>query len=81
MASNQVESSRLEQKSVIKFLMAEKYKPCEIYRRMCNVCSEACFSPKNIHKKSKHRFAIMSLSQKETHKLCSTEKFSRCCGQ
>ena len=35
MGTNQTESSRLEQKSVIKFLVAEKCKPCEIYRRMC----------------------------------------------
>ena len=28
---NQTEYSRLEQRSVIKFLLAEKCKPCEIY--------------------------------------------------
>ena len=37
-------NSGLEQKSVIKFLAAEKCKPCEIYKRMCD--GEACFSPK-----------------------------------
>ena len=36
-AANQTERFRLEQRSVIKFLAAEKYKPCEIYREMCIV--------------------------------------------
>ena len=35
--SNQTECSRLEQRSVIKFLVAEKCKPCEIYRRIYDV--------------------------------------------
>ena len=26
--------------------MAEKYKPCEVYRRMCDVYVEACFYKK-----------------------------------
>ena len=34
MVANQTESARLEQRSVIKFLVADKCKP---YRRMCNV--------------------------------------------
>ena len=50
MAANQTESSRLEQRSVIKFLVAEKCKPCEIYRRMSDVYGEACFSEKNVYK-------------------------------
>ena len=37
MTANQTECSRFEQRSVIKFLVAEKCKPCEIYRRICNV--------------------------------------------
>ena len=36
----------LDQMSVIKFLLAKKYKPCEIYRRMYDVYWEACFNPK-----------------------------------
>ena len=44
MVTNQTESSGLEQKSVIKFLEDDKCKPCEIYRRICNVFREACFS-------------------------------------
>ena len=38
----------LEQRSVIKFLMAERCKVCEIYRRMCDVNWGACFSQKII---------------------------------
>ncbi len=34
MAANQMKCSRLEQKYVIKFLLTEKYKPCEIYIRI-----------------------------------------------
>ena len=42
--ANQTECSRLEQRSVIKFLLAEKCKPCEIYTRMCIVYREAWLS-------------------------------------
>ena len=44
MAANQIECSRLEQKSLIKFLVAEECKPCEIYRRKYVMYREACFS-------------------------------------
>ena len=46
MPLNLTECSRLEQRSVIKFLVAEKCKSCEIYRRMFNVFGEASFSKK-----------------------------------
>ena len=36
--------------SVIKSLVVEKDKACEIYIRMCNMYKEACFSSKNIYK-------------------------------
>ena len=52
--------SRLKQKSVIKFLLAEKCKPCEIHRRMYDVYREACFIQKNVYKWAKHEFATMS---------------------
>ena len=42
------EYSNLKQSSVIKFLVAEKCKPCEIYRKMCDVYTEAGFSQKNM---------------------------------
>ena len=35
-----------EQRSIIKSLGDEKSKPCEIYRRICDVYEEACFNPK-----------------------------------
>ena len=38
--------SRIEQISVIKFLVAEQCKPSEIFRRMSDVYEEACFSQK-----------------------------------
>ena len=44
MAANQ--SAHSLNRSVIKFLMVEEYKPHEIYRRMCDVYGEACFSKK-----------------------------------
>ena len=44
MVANQTELSSLDQRSVFKSLVAEKCKLCEIYRRMCNVYGEACFS-------------------------------------
>ena len=46
MVANQTECFRLEQKPAIKFLVAEKCKPYEIYRRMFNEYREASFSLK-----------------------------------
>ena len=37
---------QIEQRSVIKYLLSEKWKPIEIYRRMCDVYGEASFSQK-----------------------------------
>ena len=37
---------RLEERSVITSLVAEKCKPCEIYRRMCDVQVETYFRQK-----------------------------------
>ena len=51
MMQNQTGCFRLKQMSVIKFLVAVKWKPCEIYRKkMCNVHEEVYFS-KNKNKK------------------------------
>ena len=57
-AANQTECSRLEQRSVIKFVVAEKCKPCEMYRRMCDIYGETClcFWSKNIYKWTNHGF-------------------------
>ena len=43
MLANQTEGSKLEQKFVIKLSVAEKSKPCEIYRRMRDVHEENFF--------------------------------------
>ena len=48
MAANQTEGRGLEQRSVIKFLVVVKCKPCEIYRRMCDVYREAGLSQKKV---------------------------------
>ena len=60
-ANKKKKRSKLEQKSAMKFLMAENYKSCEIDKKKCDVFSEACLSVKIIYK---HGFATMSLSQK-----------------
>ena len=57
MATNQTVHSRLEQTSVIKFLVGEKCKPCEIYRKTYDMHGKACFSQKNVYKWAKHQFA------------------------
>ena len=45
------ECSRFEQSSVIKSLLAEKCKPYEIYRRMCDVHGEAFLLKKRFTKR------------------------------
>ena len=44
--ANQIKRSWREQRSTIKFLLAEKGKPCEIFRWKCNLYKEAYFSQK-----------------------------------
>ena len=46
MVANQKQCFRLEQRSLIRFLIATKSKPCDIYRRMYVVYGEAYFSQK-----------------------------------
>ena len=50
---------------VLKYFVAVKYKQCEIYTRIWNVCREACFSQKNVYKWFKHGFATLRLSWKK----------------
>ena len=45
--------SRIEQRSVIKFLVAEECKAVEIHRRMSIVYGTTCFSRKNVYKCAK----------------------------
>ena len=56
-AANQRECSRLEQRSVMKSLLAKKSKPCGIYRRM-----ENCVLDKKFHTNGLN---LMSLCQKD----------------
>ena len=67
MLTNQTENFSLEQRSVIKCFVVEKCKQCEIYRTVCDVYGEACFSQKNINEWAKHGFATTCLSQFEIH--------------
>ena len=50
MVANQTECSKLEQRSVINFFVAEKCKSCEIYERMYDVHGEAYFCQKQFLK-------------------------------
>ena len=55
---------QIEQRSVIKILLAKKCKPCDIYRRMSNGNRETYFSKKIFtNGLRKHGFATLSLSQ------------------
>ena len=55
--------STQKQRSVIKFLVAEKCKPCEIYRRMCDAYGEACFSHKKITNEIKMSLLLWVIRQ------------------
>ena len=57
MMANQIENSKLKQRSLIKCLVAEKYKPCEIYRKLCDVYRKACFILKTLYELAEHGFA------------------------
>ena len=46
MVANQTECSRLQQRSVVKFLLGEKCKPCENHKRLCDGYRETHFSQK-----------------------------------
>ena len=76
MAENQTESFRLEQRSVIRFLMAEKYKPCEIYRKMCNMYGEDFLLKKSIYWWAKHGFALQLYDIKYSYQI---QKFAHRC--
>ena len=54
MVGNEVECSRLEQNSAFKILVADKSKPCAIYRRMFDVYWKADLS-KNCQSKVKSK--------------------------
>ena len=64
MMANQTKYSRLEQRSIIKFLIAGKGKSYEIYIRMCDVYKEVCFSPQIFTNRPNKSFATTNISRK-----------------
>ena len=69
MVANQTEASRLEQRTVIKFLMAQKCKPCEIYRRMHGVYWEAYFSQRIFSNGLNMGLPIQAWVDKSVHRV------------
>ena len=60
---------------VIKLLVAEKYKPCKIYKTLLDVCGESCFyKEKYLQMGWAYSFASTSLSRKE--RPCSENPLS-----
>ena len=62
---NKSKWSRLEQRSVIKFLVTKNCKPHEILEESV-MCKEACFSFKNVLRWAKHGFARININQKDS---------------
>ena len=56
---------RLEQRSVIKLLVAEKCKSWDIYRRIPDVYRKACSGKKKVYIWAKHRIDTTSSSRKD----------------
>ena len=52
-----------EQRSFFKYLLAEKCKLCEIYRRIFNGYRETCFSQKNLYEWAKHGLATTNRTE------------------
>ena len=70
------ECNRLEKKSVIKFLVAENCKLCEIYRRMCDAYREACFSQKKFMNRLNMGLLLWAIVHwLESHWLSGKKKF------
>ena len=72
MVANRAEYSKLEQKSVIKVLVAEKCKPWEIYKKLWDVYRETSFSKKK--KKAKMGFSQQALVKMRVDGLSGKEK-------
>ena len=66
-----VTNQKIEQKSIMKVLLAEKCKPCEIYCGLCDMHGKECFNHRNLYKQAKHWFASMSLSGEDTSLMFS----------
>ena len=64
MNANQTGRSKVEQRSVIKFLEAEKCKLCEIYMKISMCTERHVLVKKKYYKLIKHKLATISQSQK-----------------
>ena len=58
--------SRLKQWSVMKFLVVEKCKQCEIYRKMCDAYREGCFCQKKTNFINGINLGLSQVSHKES---------------
>ena len=76
MAANQIACFWLEQSSVLKFLVVEKCKPCEIYRRICDVYEEASLSLKDVYEWGKGGFSTTKWQSIEWKGIYSPRKMS-----
>ena len=54
---------KYQHRSAIKFLVTGKWKPWEIYKIICDVYREACFSQKSVYKRDKHELVSMNLNK------------------
>ena len=61
--------TRLEQRSVINLLLAEKCKTCEIYWRICNVYREESFSQKMFTNGLNKDFPLWDTVEKTVHRV------------
>ena len=69
MTTYRTDYSRLEQRSVIKLLLAEECKQCEINRRMCHVYGKSCFSPKSITNWLNNGLPVWARGRKIVHRI------------
>ena len=53
--------------------MAEKRKPCEIYRRICDESGEVCFSQKDVYKWAKLFKGQNSIQDKDQARPCQAK--------
>ena len=77
MAANQIEFSQFKY-SVIKFLAAEKCKPCEIYRRISNGYREARFREKKTFTNGLNMDLPLQIEQRSVIKSLVDEKCKPC---
>ena len=63
------EYSRLEQRSIIKFFLEEKCKPCEMYRRMCDVYGKACFNSRILTNELNMGLPLGTCAEKTVHEV------------